>query len=175
MADRGKTLPTKRKHQYACVFPCQDALPLPGLPQVFQHQDGDRGTESTFAGTLQGSVAVHADKGAQIYTDNSRAYQGISHNHDMVKHWMGENVRGQAPTNEKESSRTMMKRAFPGTCYKASQMHLDCYTQEFASRHRIRDRGILAQTVLVAFELVGLWLHHGWLNAENRLNTGARG
>ena len=98
-----------------------------------------RVVDATDAATLQGFVGEHAAEGATVYTDEARAYQGMSHAHEAVAHGVGEYVRGMAHTNGMESFWSMLKRAHGGTFHKMSPKHLDRYVQEFAGRHNVRE------------------------------------
>ena len=62
-----------------------------------------RVVDATDAATLQGFVGEHAAEGATVYTDEARAYQGMSYAHEAVAHGVGEYVRGMAHTNRMES------------------------------------------------------------------------
>ncbi len=63
---------------------------------------------STDAITLQGFVKRNVAPNAKIYTDESRAYEGL--NREAVRHSVGEYVKGQAHTNGMESFWAMLKR-----------------------------------------------------------------
>ena len=101
--------------------------------------------EETDAKTLQGFVADHAAKGATVYTDDARAYQGMPHKHESVRHSAGEYVRDEAHTQGIESFWSMLKRAHKGTFHKISPKHLDRYVQEFAGKHNIREADTIKQ------------------------------
>ena len=70
--------------------------------------------EKTDARTLQGFVAKHTAEGAQVYTDDAKAYKGIDRPHETVRHSVGEYVREQAHTNGLESFWAPMKRGYQG-------------------------------------------------------------
>ena len=95
--------------------------------------------------TLQGFVAEHAAVGTTVYTDEARAYEGMSFDHQAVRHSVGEYVRGMAHTNGMESFWAMLKRGYVGTYHKLSPKHLDRYVTEFAGRHNVRDADTVDQ------------------------------
>ena len=129
---------------------------------------------NTTAPWLTGFVAKHRNPDAMLYTDEASAYQGFSHNHEAVKHGVGEFVRGMAHTNGMESFWSMLKRAHTGTFHKLSPKHLNRYVQEFAGKHNIRDSGTLEQMRHVVARLVGRNLLYRDLIAPNGLPSGAR-
>ena len=130
--------------------------------------------EHTDAATLQGFVAEHAAPGAQVYTDESTAYQSLPFPHEAVKHSVAEYVRDQAHTNGVESFWATLKRAHKGVFHKMSPKHLNRYVQEFAGKHNLRDEGTAAQMAAVAAGLVGKRLMYRQLVADNGLSSGAR-
>ena len=71
--------------------------------------------------TLQGFVEGHAEPAAQLYTDGSTAYRGTGRPHEMVRHSVGEYVRGKAHTNGVESFWSMLKRAHKGVYHQAER------------------------------------------------------
>ena len=116
-----------------------------------------RVVESTDAPTLQGFVRERTAPGAKVFTDESRAYEGLGSDfdHEAVNHSVGEYVRGMAHTNGIESFWSMLKRAHNGTFYKISPKHLQRYVNEFAGRHNVRDFDTLDQMASVVAGLVG--------------------
>ena len=126
--------------------------------------------------TLRGLVMSTARRGAEVFTDEARAYQSLvlAFRHQAVKHSVGEYVRGQTHTNGIESFWSMLKRAHKGTFHKLSPKHLDRYVQEFAAKHNMRDSGTLAQMRHTVARLVGRNLLYRDLIADNGLPSGAR-
>ena len=59
--------------------------------------------EHTDAPTLQGFVSRNTEPDAHVYTDEARAYAGLSRRHEVVRHGVGEYVREMAHTNGMES------------------------------------------------------------------------
>ncbi len=88
--------------------------------------------------TLQRSIKENVVAGSNLYTDEHRAYIGISgYNHKAVKHNVGEYVKGMASTNGVESFWALLKRAYIGTFHNISEKHLHRYVSEFATRHNM--------------------------------------
>jgi len=123
--------------------------------QVVERTDGE---------TLQGFVHENAATGAEIYTDEARAYQGLP-NHSAVTHSAGQYVDGQIHTNGVESFWSMLKTAHKGTFHKLSPKHLQRYVNEFAGRHNIRDLDTISQMGFVARRLSGKRLSYADLIA----------
>ncbi len=98
---------------------------------------------STDAITLQGFVKRNVAPNAKIYTDESRAYEGL--NREAVRHSVGEYVKGQAHTNGMESFWAMLKRGFYGVYHRMSPKHLHRYVQEFSGRHNERPKDTIDQ------------------------------
>lgn len=69
--------------------------------------------DDTIAPTLQGFVYDNTKIGAEVYTDDAAADQGmIGVLHGTVKHSVGEYVNGQIHTNGTESFWAMLKRGY---------------------------------------------------------------
>ena len=98
-----------------------------------------KSVSSTDAPVLHGFIRDRAVPGATIYTDEAKAYRGMSgFSHEAINHSVGEYVRGMAHTNGIESFWSMLKRGYQGTFHHFSEKHLDRYVGEFAGRHNIR-------------------------------------
>lgn len=138
------------------------------------NQVAARVVESTDAETLQGFVAEHAEPGAQVYTDDAKAYQGMPFDHEAVKHSVGEYVREIAHTNGMESFWAMLKRGYIGINHKMSPKHLHRYVCEFSGRHNVRDANTINQMSVVVSNMVGKRLTFAQLVAKNGLDSGAR-
>lgn len=94
--------------------------------------------KSTDSWTLQKSIKENVVNGSNLYTDEHRAYIGISgYNHKAVKHQVGEYVKGMASTNGVESFWALLKRAYIGTYHHISEKHLHRYVSEFSTRHNM--------------------------------------
>ncbi len=127
----------------------------------------------TDAETLQGFVTDNVEEGTKVYTDEARAYKGLS-NHEAVKHSVGEYVREMAHTNGIESHWSMMKRGFNGIYHKMSPKHLDRYVQEFAGRHNVREQDTIVQMKEAVAGMKGKRLRYRELIADNGLPNGVR-
>ena len=99
---------------------------------------------STDQPTLQGFVIKNVASGAKVYTDEHRAYQGLT-NHKAVKHSTSQYVEGMAHTNGVESFWALMKRGLNGTYHQMSVKHLGRYVDEFAGRHNQREDDTINQ------------------------------
>ena len=108
-----------------------------------------------------------------IYTDGEPAYADLPR-HEIVKHSVGEYVRGMAHTQGIESFWSMLKRAHMGTFHKLSPKHLDRYVQEFAEKQNMRESDTLTQMRATLSRLVGRNLPYRGLVADNGLDSGAR-
>ena len=69
---------------------------------------------NTSAEMLGGFVTDNVDLNATVYTDDNRAYLGLPHKHEVVKHSVSEYVSGQAHTNGLESFWASLKRGYHG-------------------------------------------------------------
>ena len=112
--------------------------------------------ERTTKEHLQGFVRDRAAPGAQLYSDEARAYAGMpEYSHDAVKHSVGEYVRDMAHANGMESFWSLLKRGFHGTYHSLSRQHLHRYVNEFSGRHNQRPLDTIDQMHRVASGLVG--------------------
>ena len=93
--------------------------------------------------TLHGLVHARTDAAATVYTDEARAYIGIHRVHEVVKHSVGEYVRGMASTNGMESFWSMLKRGYIGVYHSMSPKHLHRYVVEFEGRHNCRPQNTI--------------------------------
>ena len=144
-----------------------------GVKDRYTGQVAARVVENTDQETLQGFVKTHAAKGAKVYTDEARAYEGLE-NHESVKHSVGEYVRGQAHTNGVESFWSMLKRAHKGTFHKLSPKHLQRYVNEFSGRHNIRELDTEDQMSELVYGMEQKRLRYADLIADNGLSSMAR-
>ena len=130
--------------------------------------------EKTDARTLQGFVANHTAEGAQVYTDDAKAYKGMDRPHETVRHSVGEYVREQAHTNRLESFWAPMKRGYQGVYHKMSPKHLHRYVDEFSGRHNYRPKDTIDQMSKLVAQMSGKQLRYADLIANNELPSGAR-
>ena len=112
--------------------------PVVGLKDRATNQVKTQVVEDTKKETLQGFVLSNTQDGTQVYTDEARAYQGISRPHQAVAHSAGEYVRQMAHTNGMESHWALFKRGIDGIYHHVSVKHLPLYTLEFEGRHNHR-------------------------------------
>lgn len=68
--------------------------------------------DDTTAGTLRGFIRDHVADGSTVYTDGAEGYKGLRKtghdlDHAIVKHSVGEYVRGEVHTNGMEGKRLM--------------------------------------------------------------------
>ncbi len=130
--------------------------------------------KKTDAEPLQRFVTDYTAEGAQVYTDDARAYKGINRSHETVRYSVGEYVRDQAHTNGLESFWAPLKRGFNGVHHKMSPKHLDRYVTEFASRHNNRPKDTIHQISGFISGMIGKRLRYVDLIAENGLASGAK-
>lgn len=95
--------------------------------------------EATNTETLTKMIRSNVESGTKLYTDQYRAYRGLSkdYDHKRVKHSVGEYVRGQVHTNGIESFWALLKRGYYGIYHHMSKKHLQKYVDEFAARHNM--------------------------------------
>ena len=124
--------------------------------------------------TLHGFVGDNAAKGATVYTDEAKGYNGLPFDHKRVKHGAGEYVKGDAHTNGIESFWAMLKRAHKGTFHKMSAKHMQRYVNEFSGRHNFRPLDTIRQLEAMAAGMDGKRLTYAALIADNGLESGAR-
>ena len=122
--------------------------------QVVENADGP---------TLKGFVHLNTEFGAQVYTDEARAYEGLNRPHESVKHSAGEYVREMAHTNGMESFWSMLKRGHDGVYHHFSVKHLDRYVTEFEGRHNNRPLDTETQMAGMARRGVGKYLPYAKL------------
>lgn len=80
------------------------------------------------------------EKGANMVTDESRAYNKVKHNykHDTVNHRSKEYVRGTVHTNTIEGFWSILKKQIVGIHHSVSPSHLQRYCNESAYRYNNR-------------------------------------
>ena len=128
---------------------------------------------SVNADTMEDFIDEHVEDDAVVFTDESTVYSGLPHEHEAVKHSVGEYVRGMAHTIGIESFWAMLKRAHDGTFHKMSPKHLDRYVQEFAGKHNLRELDTLEQMREVVARMVGKNLLYSKLVKCNGLSNAA--
>ena len=124
--------------------------------------------------TMKGFVMEHTQKGATVYTDDSKVYTGLPFDHESVRHSVGEYVREQAHTNGIESFWALLKRGYQGIYHKMSPKHLDRYVKEFEHRHNTRGSDTREQMRILVFNMSGKRLKYADLVEPNGLPNLAR-
>ena len=104
----------------------------------------ERADQKTLVPFVEGAT----EPGAQVFTDEAKAYQGLP-NHESVNHSIGQYVDGQAHTNGVESFWALMKRGYQGTYHRMSPEHLPRYVLEFEGRHNDRPLDTLDQMAAI--------------------------
>ena len=96
--------------------------------------------KSTDSRTLQPLIRQYVKVGANLMTDEYRAYIGSNalYNHQIVKHGEGEYVSGSVHTNGMENFWSQLKRGIFGVYHHVSVKHLGNYVDEFAFRYNFR-------------------------------------
>lgn len=90
---------------------------------------------------LQAHVEKHVEKGARVYTDAFRSYNGLKrvYKHKVIDH-LREYVRGKVHTNGLENFWSLLKRTIKGTYVSVDPFHLLAYLDEQAWRYN--ERGV---------------------------------
>jgi transposase-like protein len=98
---------------------------------------------STDSRTLQPIIRQYVKIGANLMTDEFRAYTGANllYNHQVVKHGEGEYVSGNAHTNGLENFWSHFKRGIFGIYHHVSVKHLQNYVEEYGFRYNNRTMG----------------------------------
>jgi transposase-like protein len=100
-------------------------------------------------------IKANVKDGATVYTDDHKSFRKIKKNysHDVIKHSLGEYVRGECHTNTIENFWSLFKRGIIGIYHHTSKEHLFRYANEFTYRYNTRgisdnDRfiGVLAKS-----------------------------
>ena len=118
-------------------------------------------TEAIYGPALKGFVERHASKGADVYTDDASAYQGMTGmRHRTVKHSSGEYVHYNVHTNGINSFWSMFKRGIYGTYHKMGVQHLQRYVNEFVGRHNVRELDTVEQMGRIVAGMVGKRLRY---------------
>lgn len=97
----------------------------------------ERATEAAVTDIVQANVA----REARLFTDESRLYGDAAKlvaEHDVVKHSVGEYVRGEVHTNSVEGFFSIFKRGMRGIYQHCSERHLHRYLAEFDFRYNYR-------------------------------------
>ena len=114
---------------------------------------------STDKPALQGFIGKHVVDEATVYTDEHRAYVGLS-NREAVSHSSGEYVRGDVHTQGIESHWAMFKQGIIGTYHHISPKHTARYATEFAGRYNSRPADTLDQIHRLIYGMNGKRLRY---------------
>ena len=118
--------------------------------------------------TLRGFVRDNTAVGANVYSDEARAYVSLremGYSHKAVRHAAGEYVNELAHVNGVESFWSLLKRGYHGTFHHFSEKHLQRYAQEFATRQNLRDLDTIDLMQAIAARMVGRRLTYAQLTA----------
>ena len=105
--------------------------------------------------TLLGNIRERVLPATMIFTDELKAYEGITHmpgkgyKHRRIKHSAGVYVRGNVHTNTIEGFWSLIKRGIGGVYHQVSQKHLQSYLDEYSFRYNRRDQGNLIFTSIL--------------------------
>lgn len=96
--------------------------------------------KSTDSRTLQPLIRQYVKVGANLMTDEFRAYTGANklYKHQIVRHGEKEYVSGNAHTNGIENFWSHFKRSIFGVYHHVSVKHLNTYVNESAFRYNFR-------------------------------------
>ena len=167
----------KNKHEWKKLHAGTGGVGKTALVGVKDRKSGNVHVEvvsSVNRETLHGIVQERTKEGATIYTDEASAYKGMPRKHKMVRHSVGEYVKGEAHTNGVESFWATLKRAHMGTFHKLSPKHLQRYANEFAGRNNVRDLDTIDQMQHTVAQMMGKRLTYKNLKAPNGLSSHAR-
>ena len=120
--------------------------------------------------TLQGFARSRMADGAEVFTDNAKAYRGLP-NHQSVRHSVSEYVNGKAHTNGVESFWAMLKQGYHGTYHRLSRKHLQQYVNEFSGWHNVRELDTIHQMSFTVVGLVGKRLRYEDLKVGGRAHA----
>ncbi len=99
--------------------------------------------ESATAENIKPVVLANVCPTAKVNTDEGKQYTWMkrTYEHSLVKHAMGEYVRGNHDTNTIEGAFGHFKRSIIGVYHQASDKHINRYLNMFAWRWNSRDMG----------------------------------
>lgn len=132
---RGKGHAGMKREQWTTKTPVMAMVERGGRVRV-------RKIERVDAKTLGGAIRECIAPRSTIYTDDNRSYSHLGrsarYQHDFVKHFYGEYVRGDVTTNTVEGFFALLKRGVYGTFHSVSKHHLHRYLSEFEFRYNTR-------------------------------------
>ena len=161
-----KNMPLSKRRKFKGRGPVGKAAVI-GAKDRNTGQFKARAIQHNDASTLQGFVAFTTAAGAEVFTDDARAYQGLNrrYQHKSVKHSVGEYVRGMAHTNGIESFWSLLKRSYHGTFHHFSAKHMQRYIDEFATRQGLRESDTVDLMADIVSRMIGKRLTYKRLTA----------
>lgn len=117
--------------------------------------------------TLRGHVEQNVERGANVYTDQWAAYNGLDANYkrEVINH-SHEYVRGLVHTNGIENFWSLLKRAIKGTYVSVEPFHLFRYVDEQAFRFNTRKGNDAERFIAAAQGITGKRLTHAQLTGK---------
>jgi transposase-like protein len=97
--------------------------------------------DSTTRAAIEPIVTANLAKEARLMTDEALLYRKIGEqfaDHQVVRHYFGEYVRGEAHTNTVEGYFSIFKRGMRGVYQHCGEVHLHRYVAEFNFRYNYR-------------------------------------
>lgn len=122
--------------------------------------------ESPTQRNLHRFIYRNVEKGAQVYTDEARAYKGMPYPHASVNHGVEQYVDGMAHVQGVESFWATLKRGYQGVYHRMSPKHLPRYVAEFSGRHNSRPLDTIDQIATLIRGMRGKRLRYQDLIAE---------
>lgn len=107
---------------------------------------------------LKGFIKDNIEETATVMTDEFRSYIGLDEHfvkHEVVKHSVGEYVRGDVHTNTAEGYFSLLKRGINGGYHHVSKHHLQRYLAEFDFRYNARQLTDSERTILAILGVGG--------------------
>ena len=93
------------------------------------------GIPSTDKPQIHDYIRSNISPGSVLYTDDHKSYRGLKdYDHSVIRHSVGEYVRGKVHTNGIESFWALLKRGYYGVFHHFSAKHLHRYLVEFETR-----------------------------------------
>jgi transposase-like protein len=136
---KAKNMHAKRRRRVITGTGTSNKIPIFGI----KTRDGKvraKVINQVDASTLHRAVLVNVQKGATLYTDEHRGYNGLGNNYrrGVVQHGIGEYVKGDCHTNGIESFWSLFKRGYHGVYHYMSKKHLQRYVNESVFRFNLR-------------------------------------
>jgi transposase-like protein len=97
-------------------------------------------TDNTQMITIEKQIVTHAKIGSHLYTDEWCGYARIGklYPHSVIRHLLGEYVRGDVHTQTIDGFWAMLKRGYQGVYHYMSRKHLQRYVDEYAFRYNLK-------------------------------------